>query len=325
MVSASTLKALAAGAVGVLGVGAWVWQSLEGDRKGQARKHRPPETSPHLSAARRLNRGAGILALSVAADSALEHYRADFHNRAMYTPLVASTLAFLASAHGLQDRSATAHRVRDSIYGAVVLTGLAGTAFHVYNVTRKTGGLSLDNLFYAAPLGAPAALILSGLLGSYGERVRDAASDRLPTVFGLPAGEAVALLTVAGLLGTTAEAALLHLRGSFQNPAMYLPVTLPPAVAALLTATVVEGDSRPRLRWFSRLGLRMTALLGIIGACFHGFGVHRNFGGWKNWRQNLQAGPPIPAPPSFTGLALAGLAAHRLLDAEAHMKQRGGA
>ncbi|XVN16081.1 hypothetical protein QZH46_09775 [Pseudomonas corrugata] len=117
--------------------------------------------------------------------------------------------------------------MRDSIYGAVVLTGLAGTAFHVYNVTRKTGGLSLDNLFYAAPLGAPAALILSGLLGSYGERVRDAASDRLPTVFGLPAGEAVALLTVAGLLGTTAEAALLHLRGSFQNPAMYLPVTLP--------------------------------------------------------------------------------------------------
>jgi hypothetical protein len=29
-------------------------------------------------------------------------------------------------------------------------------------------------------------------------------------------------------------------------------------------------------------------------------------------------GPPLPAPPSFTGLALAGLAALRLLEGEAH-------
>ncbi|XVN16080.1 hypothetical protein QZH46_09770 [Pseudomonas corrugata] len=114
MVSASTLKALAAGAVGVLGVGAWVWQSLEGDRKGQARKHRPPETSPHLSAARRLNRGAGILALSVAADSALEHYRADFHNRAMYTPWSPRPWHFwpapMACRTGLRRRTACAIR-----------------------------------------------------------------------------------------------------------------------------------------------------------------------------------------------------------------------
>ena len=32
-------------------------------------------------------------------------------------------------------------------------------------------------------------------------------------------------------------------------------------------------------------------------------------GGWRNWRQNVLNGPPLPAPPSFTGLALAGLAA----------------
>jgi hypothetical protein len=31
-------------------------------------------------------------------------------------------------------------------------------------------------------------------------------------------------------------------------------------------------------------------------------------GGWRNWSQNVLNGPPIPAPPSFTGLALAGLA-----------------
>ena len=43
-------------------------------------------------------------------------------------------------------------------------------------------------------------------------------------------------------------------------------------------------------------------------------GVARNMGGWRNWSQNLLNGPPIPAPPSFTGLALAGLAALGLLE-----------
>jgi hypothetical protein len=44
--------------------------------------------------------------------------------------------------------------------------------------------------------------------------------------------------------------------------------------------------------------------------------VQRRMGGWNNWRQNLLAGPPLPAPPAFTGLALAGLAALDRLDAE---------
>jgi hypothetical protein len=47
---------------------------------------------------------------------------------------------------------------------------------------------------------------------------------------------------------------------------------------------------------------------------FHIFGVARNMGGWRNWSQNVLNGPPIPAPPSFTGLALAGLAALALLE-----------
>ncbi|WP_081264395.1 MULTISPECIES: hypothetical protein [Pseudomonas] len=322
MASSRLLKLLAAGALGVLGGGAYAWQKLECGRRHDTCEGPHTASSPHICAARRLNRGAGILALSVAADSALEHYRGAFHNRAMYMPLVTSTLALVASAHGLQDQSPAAHRLRDYVYTGAVITGFVGTAFHFYNISRKPGGFNADNLFYAAPLGAPAALILSGLLGVYGERVRDTAQDTLPKVFGLPAGEAVAWMTAAGLLGTVAEAGLLHFRGAFQNPVMYLPVSLPPMAAGLLVATVLGGETQPRLRWMSRLGLRMTAIMGLMGSCFHGFGVSRNFGGWKNWRQNLQVGPPIPAPPGFTGLALAGLAAHRLLDAETHIKLR---
>ena len=37
-------------------------------------------------------------------------------------------------------------------------------------------------------------------------------------------------------------------------------------------------------------------------------------GGWRNWSQNVLNGPPLPAPPSFTGLSLAGLAALNLME-----------
>ena len=64
----------------------------------------------------------------------------------------------------------------------------------------------------------------------------------------------------------------------------------------------------------TRFWLRLTAVLGFAGAGFHAMGVARNMGGWRNWSQNVLNGPPIPAPPSFTGLALAGLAALGLME-----------
>jgi hypothetical protein len=54
--------------------------------------------------------------------------------------------------------------------------------------------------------------------------------------------------------------------------------------------------------------------VGLAGAGFHAYGVHRAMGGWRNPRQNVLNGPPLPAPPSFTGLALAGLAALDLME-----------
>lgn len=53
-----------------------------------------------LRAARRLNRAAGTIAASVLIDSAMEHYRGAFSNKAMYTPLAVSALSLLASLHG---------------------------------------------------------------------------------------------------------------------------------------------------------------------------------------------------------------------------------
>jgi hypothetical protein len=266
-----------------------------------------------VQAAQRLNRAAGLIATSTLLDSGIEHYRGSFINKAMITPIVVSAASLAVSAHGSNDRSPAAHKVRDPVYLACAITGLVGTGFHIYNITKRPGRFSWQNLFYGAPLGAPAAVALSGLLGYYSERLRDSDSSRgSPRVFGIPAGRALASLTALGLLATSAEAGLLHFRGAYHDPFMYLPVTVPPVAAGLLAETAATRPRKPRR--FTRWWLRLTAFMGLAGPCFHIFGVSRNMGGWKDWRQNVLNGPPIPAPPSFTGLAFAGLAALELLE-----------
>ena len=271
----------------------------------------PSAKAAHVLAAQRMNRAAGMLAVSVLLDSALEHYRGSFHNRAMYTPLVSSTLALAASGHGSGDRRNAAHPLRDGVYGLALAVGVGGSLFHLYNVAKRPGGFSWLNLFYGAPLGAPAALSIAGMLGLTAERVRDNPDAERPDVLGFPAGRAMAAVTAAGLMGTVAEVGLLHFRGAYHNPAMFLPVIVPPISAALLAEAAV-GPRRNRR--FARWWLRATACLGIIGMGFHAFGVARNMGGWRNWSQNVLNGPPLPAPPSFTALSLSGLGALDLLE-----------
>lgn len=271
-----------------------------------------PSKSSTIKAAHRLNRSSGLLALSVLLDSANEHYRGKFHNKAMVTPLATSVLSLIASAHGMADRSPTAHRARHATFAIAAATGIVGTGFHLYNVMKKPGGFSWQNLFYSAPLGAPTAIGLSGLMGLMAERVRDTPPHRDPTLLGMSAGRLAGLAAAAGLLGTSGEAGLLHLRGAFQNPFMVLPVTMPPLAAGLVARAALGPSSHPRR--FTRAWLRATAAMGVAGVGFHIYGVSRAMGGWRNWRQNMVDGPPIPAPPSFTALALAGLAALGLLN-----------
>lgn len=121
----------------------------------------------------------------------------------------------------------------------------------------------------------------------------------------LGSGRAIAALSAVGIAGTVGEAGLLHFRGAYHNPFMWAPVLLPPLAAASLARDAATG--RPT-RTSTGL-LTATAALGLIGVGFHAYGVARNMGGWRNWRQNILAGPPLPAPPAFTGLAVAALGA----------------
>lgn len=292
-------KALLAAGASLLGIG------LAGALLRRRRAPLPPhEPDPFKRCARGLDGGAAMLAASVIADSAMEHFRGNYDNRGMVlAPLVATATMATALA------GRPAKRVSTLVFGAATAVGVAGFGFHFYNITKRPGGLSWQTLFYAAPFAAPGALALAGVLGLAAERIpraryaANAARGKVAT--------GLAWSVSASLMVTASEVWVLHFRGAFHDPFMFVPVTVVPAAALALA----HSGARPIARnlTVSRWLLKLTALVGLAGAGFHAYGVARNMGGWRNWSQNLFAGPPLPAPPSFTGLAFAGLGTLTLL------------
>jgi hypothetical protein len=257
-----------------------------------------PKGDINHRAAQALGAGAAILCVSVALDSALEHYRGEFKDRAMFIGPTMALLGFGAAAY-IAFRPERANESLPKVALVTVgATGLIGLGFHAYNILKRPGELDSLNLFYAAPAGAPAALTLAGLYGVIaGEMLsgRDYVRTRLP--------KHTAGLIAFSLMGTVAEAGLLHFRGAFQDPAMYAPVTIPPLAAIAIGAAAFT----PRAVPVAEPLLKATAVLGIAGPIFHAYGIHRNMGGWRNWSQMILQGPPLPAPPAFLGIAAAGL------------------
>ena len=267
-------------------------------------------------AARLLDSAAATLAATVLIDSGLEHYRAGFFNKAMYVaPVMSACTLAQAARSALQPEQHG--RMREIVFGTAALTGLVGFGFHLLNLSRREAGWSWLGLFYGAPVAAPLALTMAGALGLASVQIRGPAdADKLngaaPTLLGRPAGVVLGALGALGLLGTAAEAWLFHFRGAFQDPFMYVPIIVPPAAAVALVRAIPGRDSRRHA--LARALLRGTAIVGIAGVGFHAFGVQRGMGGWRNWTQNVLDGPPLPAPPAFTGLAFVGLSALRLLE-----------
>lgn len=256
-------------------------------------------------ASRFIAAGATMLATSVIADSSLEHYRGSFRNPAMVLPLASAAVS--VAVNGRRAGGAGPARAGRASHVAALVTGLAGLGFHLFNIGKQPGGYILNNFFYKAPFGAPGALVLSGVLGAAADRL--GRPDRPMTAHFLRSPQVIGAVTAAGLIGTVSEVGLLHFRGAFHNPAMWLPLAVPPAAAISLARDVARAVPSGASVYL----LTATAALGLAGTAFHAYGVSRNMGGWRNWKQTLLAGPPLPAPPSFTGLAIAGLGALLLL------------
>ena len=268
------------------------------------RAWKPKGDSTHR-AAQALGAGAAILCVSVALDSALEHYRGRFKDPVMFVGPTMALLGIGAATYVAFRPERANDRLPRIALASVGATGLIGLGFHSYNILKRSGELSALNLFYAAPAGAPGALTLAGIHGMIaGEMLGGSAQVRSE----LP--QYTAGLIAFSLLGTVAEAGLLHFRGAFQNPAMYAPVTIPPLAAFAIGAAALD----PRAATIAKPLLKATAVLGIAGPIFHAYGIHRNMGGWRNWSQMILQGPPLPAPPSFLGIAAAGLGLLPLLE-----------
>lgn len=309
--SSALLGSLLLGAVGVAAL-----------RVMMNRQRTALSQAPRADAPTGLYGAAALLSASVLADSALEHYRGSFENPGMFAPLISSALALCAGVEGAVSTPPAARRFRNRSFRLSVAVGAAGLAFHIYNIFKRPGGLSWLNLFYGAPVGAPAALSVSGLLGLAAEQI---ATQRAPDleVLGLPAGRALAAFTSLALAGDVSEVALFHFRGAFQNPFMYAPVLMPPVASGLLAKASLEPPAQAHP--FTRAWLWASCLLGFIGMGFHAYGVARAMGGWRNWSQNLVDGPPLPAPPSFSALSLAGLASLSMIEREGHAGKSQGA
>jgi hypothetical protein len=257
-----------------------------------------PKGDRNQRAAQALGAGAAILCVSVALDSAIEHYRGRFNDRVMFVGPTMAVLGIAAAGYVAFRPDGANERLPRMAFLVVGTSGLIGLGFHTYNILKRPGELSALNLFYGAPAGAPAALTLAGLYGVIaGEMLsgRDYVRTRLP--------RHTAALIAFSLLGTVAEAGFLHFRGAFQDPAMYAPVTIPPLAALSIGAAALS----PKATVMAEPLLKATAVLGIAGPIFHAYGIHRNMGGWRNWSQMILQGPPLPAPPAFLGIAAAGL------------------
>ncbi|MBS1304333.1 hypothetical protein [Loktanella sp. SALINAS62] len=297
--------------LGALGLAAAGFLVLRAAERNRLQPQKQADRSRRADAAIQMGRASSLLAGSVFADSAMEHLRGGYHRRAMY---VAPAMAGATLAASTSSRARLSRRnadLRDGIYLAGIATGLTGLGFHLWNISKRPGGATrMNNFFYAAPIGAPGALVASGLYGLAAGRL-----VRAPQMTSRQEGRLVGSMTALNILATSAEAGLLHFRSAFQNPVMFLPVIAPPAAAVALAAAVAR-PGRQMIK-IARAACGTTVATGLAGAAFHVWGVHRMHGGWHNWRQNLLAGPPIAAPPSFAGLGLAGLGALDLLEMEA--------
>jgi hypothetical protein len=112
--------------------------------------------------------------------------------------------------------------------------------------------------------------------------------------------------TAASVLPLGVEVYVNHYGGSFGNKWMWSPVALAPPLAAAAIASV--GSERAARTWLPLCSSLLVAN-GLLGTYFHGRGVARKPGGFREASYNLVMGPPLLAPGSLSMVGGLGLLA----------------
>ncbi len=105
-------------------------------------------------------------ALVTGAEVYLEHYKASFGNKVMWSPILVTPPLVIAGIGGVFSKrwAKTALPVASAIF---TLNGLAGEYFHARGVARKPGGWALAsyNLPMGPPISAPGLMAMVGGMG----------------------------------------------------------------------------------------------------------------------------------------------------------------
>jgi hypothetical protein len=251
------------------------------------------------------------ITLLLLADALAGHYRSGFAFRAQYAPFVSGGLLIItALAASVAPGAWWTNKALRAAGWLAVFTGAIGFGFHhYYGIARKPGGYKwlLHYLMYGAPQLAPLALASTGALALI---VANGLAGQESFV-GIDVRAAIFAFVAIALAGAILQAGILHYRGTFNNPLMYAPLTVP-ALAVLMSAWAAFAPGSAALLVLAVL-LWLTFLTGFIGLGMHLRGFNRQMGGLYVWLFNLLEGPPAWAPALFTGFAAVGLVAVYLL------------
>jgi hypothetical protein len=113
-------------------------------------------------------------------------------------------------------------------------------------------------------------------------------------------------LTAIGAMVVTAEIFFEHDSASFGNKWMWTPIALGPA-------GVIAGIAGIFSRRAAKTTLPIVSAIivanGLQGTILHARGIHQKPGGFKNFRYNMEMGPPLLAPLLVTVVGGMGLLA----------------
>jgi hypothetical protein len=103
----------------------------------------------------------------------------------------------------------------------------------------------------------------------------------------------LAALTAGGALVTAAEIYFEHDKASFGNKWMWVPVVLGPLGAV---AGIAGVCNKRAAKTVLPLASATIVVNGMQGVWLHARGIKQKPGGWKNFRYNMEMGPPLMAP-----------------------------
>lgn len=105
--------------------------------------------------------------------------------------------------------------------------------------------------------------------------------------------QGLAALTAAGAVVTTAEIYFSHDKASFGNKMMWWPIYIVPILVPVGFAAVA---SRIVAKTILPLASIVVIINGIQGTYLHLRGIEQKPGGFRNFRYNMEMGPPAFAP-----------------------------